>query len=63
MPQRCLSLMVVLIFSAPLITLAQQHSTSQGINAVNLAAKAAEKNASRDVNRLLWFGRMFGMNR
>ena len=62
---RCLILTLVLIFSMPFTTYAQQNSVpvaaetaaAQGANAIKLEAKvAAERDASSDINRPLWFG-------
>ena len=51
-------LTIVLTFSAPFSALAQQNrtQTTAEIDAGLLAAKAAEQDAGRDINKLLWFG-------
>ena len=49
--QTPVALIAVLVFSQPLGTLAQQEG------ALQIAAKtAAERDANRDINKLLWFG-------
>ena len=58
-------LMIVLTFSTSFVTLAQQNfvrieaepAAAQDANAVEFEAKtAAERDASSDINKLLWFG-------
>ena len=64
-------ILTVLIFSISSGTRAQQHAAqtevpeiaaAQDIKSVNLAAKAAaERDANRDVNQLVWFGTGIGV--